>query len=154
MTKTKENVYIMTAVTRRPRRIVGFVVAASRTLEEIQGIIDSSPQAEFYYTDGFTMYKDLCYWGTHIVAPLKSETYTVEGMNADIRHYIAGLARRMRTFFRSLDTLTAVMKLFVNAYNKFGIMKAKYQKLAVHRPTSKSRLHKYADTPFALCDFF
>lgn len=82
------------------------------------------------------------------------QTYTVEGINADLRHYIAGLSRRMRTFFRSLETLTAVMKVFVCAYNQFGVMKAKYQKPAIHRQTSKSRLHKYAETPFALIDFF
>jgi IS1 family transposase len=153
MTQTRENVYIMLAVTRRPRQIVGLEVTAARTARQVQGMIDSSPAARTYYSDGFTMYRDVSYWGKHIVAPGKSQTYTVEGINADLRHYISGLARRKRCFFRSIETLTAVLRVFVNAYNQFGLKKAMFQRLSIHKPSSTSRLHKYADVPFALIDF-
>ena len=153
MTPTRENVYIILAVTRQPRQIVGLEVTPSRTIEQIQGIIDSSPAAQSYYSDGYLMYRDISYWGKHTVAPGKSQTYTVEGVNADLRHYIAGLARRRRCFYRSIETLRAVLRVFVNAYNKFGAMKARWQRPATHKPTSASRLHKYTDLPFALIDF-
>lgn len=153
MTAARENVYIMLAVTRQPRRIVAFKVTASRTTEQIQGMIDSSPAAETYYSDGYWMYRDVLYWGKHMVAPGKSQTYTVEGVNADLRHYLSGLARRKRCFYRSIETLIAVLRVFVNAYNRFGAMKAICQRLAVHKPTSTSRLHKYSDVPFGLIDF-
>lgn len=154
MSETRENVYITLAVTRNPRQIVGFTVTASRSLVQMQGLIDTSPPAEKYYSDGYSLYTDLCYWGTHIVAPGKSETYTVEGVNADLRRYLPGAARRSRCFYRRLDTLLAVMKLFVFAYNRFGEYKHRFQKPALHKPTSKSRLHKYSELPLALIDFF
>jgi len=47
----------------------------------------------------------------------KSDTYIIEGINADLRHYIAALRRRIRCFFRRLETLKAVLTLFINAYN-------------------------------------
>ena len=154
MTETKENVYITLSVTRNPRQIVGFTVTQSRSTEQMQGLIDSSPAAETYYSDGYSLYKDLCYWGVHIVAPGKSQTYTVESINSDLRRYIPGVARRSRCFYRKIDTLFAVMVLFVAAYNRFGDYKSKHQVLASHKPTSKSRLHKFAELPLALIDFF
>lgn len=153
LTNTKENVYITLAVTREPRKIVGFSVTSSRSVEQMQGIIDSSPAAEIYYSDGYLMYNSLCYWGVHIVAPGKSETYTVEGVNADLRRYIPGAARRSRCFYRRIDTLVAVMKVFVTAYNRFGEYKLKNRALVNHRPSSNSRLHKYAELPLAFIDF-
>jgi hypothetical protein len=120
----------------------------------MQGLIDSSPAAGTYYSDGYSLYYDLCYWGVHIVAPGKSATYTVEGINSDLRRYIPGAARRSRCFNRRIDTLFAVIKVFVFAYNRFGEYKAKYQKLANHKSTSQSRLHKYTELPLALINFF
>jgi hypothetical protein len=120
----------------------------------MQGLIDSSPAADTYYSDGYLLYRELCYWGVHIVAPGKSETYTAEGVNADLRRYIPGAARRSRCFYRRLDTLIAVMKMFVFAYNRFGEYKFKFQKLANHKTTSKARLHKYSELPLALINFF
>lgn len=50
----------------------------------------------------------------------KNDTYIVEGTNADIRHYIAGLRRRSRCFFRSMETLKAALTIFTDSYNRFG----------------------------------
>jgi IS1 family transposase len=141
------------AVTRDPRKIVGFTVTNTRSIEQMQGLIDSSPAASTYYSDGYFLYNELSYWGAHTVAPGKSETYTVEGVNADLRQYIPGLARRKRCFYRSIDTLSAVMRVFVAAYNRFGEYKAKHQALAVHKKQSKSRLHKFAELPRGLVSF-
>jgi hypothetical protein len=119
----------------------------------MQGLVDCTPAANIYYSDGFNLYYELSYWGHHIVAPGKSQTYTVEGANSDLRHYIPGLARRRKCFYRRIDTLLAIMKLFVYAYNRFGEYKAKYQRLACHSPQSKSRLHEYAELPLGLTAF-
>ena len=41
-----------------------------------------------YFSDGYEVYRTLLYrQGQHRVAPGKSETYSVEGDNADLRHY-------------------------------------------------------------------
>jgi IS1 family transposase len=129
-------------------------VTEKRSILQMQGLIDSSPVAKTYYSDGYMLYRDLAYWGNHTVAPGKSETYTVEGVNADLRQYIPGLARRKRCFYRRIDTLAAVMRLFVNAYNRFGEYKAKHQRLASHKPSSTSRLHKYSELALGLSSFF
>ena len=43
----------------------------------------------------------------------KRDTYTIEGTNADLRHCIAALGRRSRCFFRKLETLKAVLTVFI-----------------------------------------
>ncbi|MCA1622725.1 MAG: hypothetical protein LC768_18360 [Acidobacteria bacterium] len=62
----------------------------------LQSVIDTAPKAENYYTDGFLMYQDLSYWGAHLMLKDKSETYSVEGGNSDLRHYLARLQRASR----------------------------------------------------------
>ena len=128
-TETRENVYVTTMVSREPRQIVGFDVAFDKSPERIQGIVDNAPPAEKYCTDGFTGYIDVVYPGSHVRnIHNKSDTFTVEGVNADLRHYIPVLARRSRCFARRLDTLWAVVSVFVEAYNLFGAAKTKWRK--------------------------
>ena len=71
---------------------------------------------------------DVVYPGRHIRnARDKSNTFTVEGVNADLRHYIPILARRSRCFAREIETLWGVIEVFVDAYNQFGVAKMKYR---------------------------
>ncbi len=58
----------------------------------------------------------------------KSYTFTVDGIDADLWHYNPILRRRSRCFPRRLETLKAVLELFVQAYNAFGISKMKFRK--------------------------
>ena len=140
----RKNVYIITMVSREPRQIVGFDVAFDKSPERIQRILDDGPEGKKYYTDGWSGYVDVVYPGCHIQNSRdKSDTYTVESVNADLRHYIPILARRSRCFARSLETLRAVLEVFIEAYNRFGA--AKYK----HRLTRKT-----GEVPFALVDFF
>lgn len=128
-TETRENTYIMTMVSREPRQIIGFDVAFDKSPERIQKIVDNGPEADYYCTDGYFGYVDIVYPGKHIRnVHDKSNTFTVEGVNADLRHYIPVLARRSRCFPRSLETLKAVVAIFVDAYNRFGVAKARFRK--------------------------
>ena len=98
-TETRENVYLMTMVSRNPRQIVGFDVAADKSPTRIQAIVDDSPAGRRYYTDGYLGYIDVVYPGCHMRNIRdKSNTFTVEGINADLRHYIPILARHSRCF--------------------------------------------------------
>jgi IS1 family transposase len=125
-TKTRENVYIMTMVSREPRQIVGFDVAADKSRTRLQAIVDAGPEARKYCTDGNTTYLDVVFPGKHIRnVRNKKDTFTVEGINADLRHYIPILARRSRCFARKLETLCAVIAVFVDAYNRFGAAKSR-----------------------------
>ncbi len=80
----KNRAYIVTAVDRITHTIVGWAVCRERTLEILQSVIDGAPPAADYYTDGFLMYQDLSYWGNHTMLKDKSQTYSVEGGNADL----------------------------------------------------------------------
>ncbi len=135
----KNRAYIVTAVDRFTHTIVGWAVCAERTLEILQSVIDSAPEAENYYTDGFLMYQDLSYWGNHTMLKDKSETYSVEGGNADIRHYLARLARSSRCFSRCYKALARAVEIFVYFYNERQIKKRRRPKypayLAENLPT-------------------
>jgi len=144
-TETRENTYVMTMVSRLPRQIVGYDVAFDKSSERIQKIVDNGPEADLYCTDGYFGYLDVVYPGEHVRnVHDKSNTFTVEGINADLRHYIPLLRRRSRCFPRSLETLRAVLELFVQAYNEFGEAKMKYRA----NRNSKSR-----ELPFSVFDF-
>ncbi len=115
-------------ISREPRQIMAFEVDDSVRAERIQAMIDRCPPARNYYTDGGRVYLDVNFWGAHRRNIRdKSDTHIIEGTNADLRHYIAGLRRKSRCFFRSLATLKAVLTLFVNAYNKFGEAKRAFK---------------------------
>lgn len=141
--ETRENIYLITMISRNPRLIVGFDVASDKSRERIQTIVDNSPEADFYYTDGYFGYIDVIYPGKHIRNVRdKKDTHNVESINADLRHYIPLLARRRRCFARKIETLYAVVSVFVNAYNRFGLEKYKFRRL---RPNG--------ELPFSVVDF-
>jgi len=121
------NTYIMTMLSREPRQIVSFDVDKSVNSVGIQEMVDNTLQAENYYTDGGQTYLGVDFLGRHQRnVQDKSDTHNIEGSNADIRHYIAGLHRKSRCFFRKGETLQAVLEIFICAYNKFGEAKMQY----------------------------
>ena len=110
-TETRENIYIMTMVSREPRQIIGHVVSRDKTSKTIQKMVDAAPDAERYCTDGYSGYLDVIFPGKHIFnIHNKNDTFTVEGVNADLRHYIPTLAHRSRCFPQKLENLQAVLE--------------------------------------------
>ena len=141
--KTQENVYIITMVSRKPRQIIGYCASADKSSRIIQKIVDAAPEARTYCADGYSGYLDVVFPGKHIYnIHNKKDTFTAEGVNADLRHYIPTLARRSRCFPRKAENLRAVVAVFVAAYNRFGIQKARWR--------SK---HLCGSIPFSLFDF-
>ena len=69
----------------------------------MQQVVDDAPPARRYFSDGFATYAQLLYPGTHTVAPGKSQTFSVEGDNAELRHYpnktLLGAARSPEPLF-------------------------------------------------------
>ena len=146
--ETRENVYLVSPVSREPRQVVGFSVAHDKSPQRLQGIVDNSLEAENYATDGYLAYIDLVYPGKHIRnVNNKNDTFTVEGINADLRHYIPVLARRSRCFARTLETLEAVLFVFIEAYNKFGEAKQRY------RTRQQTLGRSCREVPFSIVDF-
>jgi len=127
----------MTLVDRRSSCILAFAVESERTESVLQGMVDQAPQAAFYFSDLFALYRRLVYApGLYTPMPDKSETYRVEGVNAELRHYLARLARRSRCFSRCIHALRRAIKLFV---------------LRMERPpTSPSALSTLPGSPYRL----
>lgn len=123
----------MTFVERKTSCIVGWSVEFERTQSGLQAILDSSPQAVWYYSDLFATYKTLLYTpGTHTPMPDKSETFRVEGMNAELRHYLARLVRKSPCFSRCIQALRRAIQLFTYAWNRRQLYRQRYPDYPAH----------------------
>jgi IS1 family transposase len=143
--KTKESIYVMTMVSRNPRQLVSYCVSDDKDPLKIEDMVLGSPPAKTYCTDGYNGYLEVYYPGKHIYnTQNKNDTYTVESVNADLRHYIPLLRRRSRCFPRTPETLDAVITIFKDAYNKFGQWKARY---LLHKKSKRPEL------PYGIIDF-
>ena len=108
-------------------------MTVERHTDLLQALLDQTPQAQWYFSDLFATYKTLIYTpGTHTPMPDKSETYRVEGMNAELRHYLKRLVRKTRSFSRCLHALARCIKLFVFAWNTRQLYRQRYPKYPVH----------------------
>ena len=122
----------MTCVDRATRCILGFGVVWERGWDALQQVVNDAPPAYRYFSDGFPTYAQLMYPGEHRVAPGKSETFSVEGDNAELRHYLARLGRKSRCFSRCLWALTRAVALFVYAWNRRQRAKRAFPKIPAH----------------------
>lgn len=96
-------------------------------------MVEAADAAQYYYSDAFAPYQTLVYYpGMHAVAPGKSQTYSVEADNAELRHYLARLGRRSRCFSRSIVALQRAVKLFVYAWNRRQLHKQAFPRYACH----------------------
>jgi IS1 family transposase len=122
----------MTIVDRATRCIIGWAVVWERSEAVLQQLLDGSPYAFTYYTDGFLLYQAGIYAGVHYSLQDKSQTYAVEADNAELRHYLARLARASRCFSRSLQALHNAVKLFVFAWNRRQLAKRRFPTYPAH----------------------
>ena len=84
----------------------------------LQTVVDDAPKAKWYFSDAFDTYASLWFhFGRYEVSQGKSETYSVEADNAELRHYLARLGRSSRCFSRCPYALYCAVRLFVYCYN-------------------------------------
>ena len=96
-------------------------------------MLAESVQGHDYFSDDYQGYKTVLYWpAIHYPMNDKSETYSVEGANADLRHYLARLRRRSRCFSRCEKALRNAVKLFVFAYNRRQLIKREFPYYTFH----------------------
>lgn len=119
---------------RATRCLVGWAVTPERSLDVMQAVADGGPEAAITYSDAYAGYAGLIYAGEHIVSDGKDDTDTVEGVNADVRHYLARLARRSRCFSRSLEALRTAIKLFVFYFNQRCLARHAHPEYAASMP--------------------
>jgi IS1 family transposase len=123
-------------VDRTTRCIVSWDLVTERTFETMQSLADTVWQhsplprhaaQRLFYSDQLDTYRTLLYrQGQHQPQPNKSQTYTVEGLNADLRCYVSALVRRTRGFARDTKALRRLVWLFVFCYNRrcFALQRA------------------------------
>ena len=129
----KNQIFVITIVDRFTRCYLGFKVVWQRTQEAIQEMVDEAPKAKRYYSDAFDIYERLWYhWGVYEVSQGKTDTYSVEGDNAELRHYLARLARRSRCFSRCPEALKAALKLFMYCFNRRQLHKQRFPNYSAH----------------------
>ncbi|MBT4311175.1 MAG: IS1 family transposase [Anaerolineae bacterium] len=108
----------MTIVDRETRSFLAIQAVFKRSQEVGQKMLDQAP-AEQYYSDKFPIYSSLTYRRSyHLALSDKSETYSVEADNAELRHYLTRLARRSRCFSRCIEWLNRHLKAFAHAWNQ------------------------------------
>ena len=108
----------MTIVDRQTRCFLAIEAVEKRTQATAQQMVMQAP-AEQYYSDQYYLYDHLSYRrGPHLSLADKSETYSVEGDNAELRHYLTRLVRRSRCFSRCLVWLNRHLKAFAHAWNQ------------------------------------
>lgn len=131
--REKNQIYIITIVDRLTRCYLGCQVAWERTQEAIQELVDEAPKAKRYYSDAFDVYDRLWYhWGVYEVSQGKTDTYSVEADNAELRHYLARLGRRSRCFSRCPEALKAALKLFMYCFNQRQLHKQRFPNYPYH----------------------
>ena len=78
----------MTIVDRATRCFLGIWAVFQRTQTVGQQMVNQA-RAQQYYSDQFSLYDSLSYRrGHHLSLFDKSETYSVEGNNTELRHYL------------------------------------------------------------------
>lgn len=129
----KKEIFIITIVDRLTRCYLGFRVVWHRTQEVIQEMVDDAPKAKHYFSDAFEAYDHLWYhWGVYEISEGKRDTYSVEADNAELRHYLARLARRSRCFSRCPKALKASLKLFMYCFNRRQLYKQCFPNYPAH----------------------
>jgi IS1 family transposase len=104
-----------------------------RTQQAIQDMVDDAPKAKWYYSDAFDAYKRLWYhFGRYAVSKGKEDTYSVEACNAELRHYLARLARSSRCFSRCPFALECAIRLFVYCFNSRQLYKQRFPNYPAH----------------------
>ena len=104
-----------------------------RTQPVIQDMVDEAVKAKQYHSDAFDTYDRLWYhYGRYQVSDGKADTYSVEAGNAELRHYLARLARRSRCFSRCVEALECAIRLFIYCFNRRQLMKQRFPNYSAH----------------------
>ncbi len=83
---------------------------AEKLYEKIKGI-----GAKYYCTDHWEAYKCVLPEGKHIAS--KAETYTIEGLNSKVRHFMARFHRRTFCYSKSVDMISYSLNLLFHKRN-------------------------------------
>jgi insertion element IS1 protein InsB len=96
-------------------------------------MVDQAVKAKRYHSDAFDAYDRLWYhYGQYEVSQAKTDTFSVEGDNAELRHYLARLARRSRCFSRCIEAMDWAVRLFIHCFNRRQLHKQQFPDYPAH----------------------
>jgi IS1 family transposase len=94
-----------------------------------EAILDQVPNTFQFCSDGYAGYRQVNYRRSrHLVGRGKSQTYSVEANNAELRCFVSQLARRTRGFAKSDAGLRRAITLFVHCWNARQMLRQLYPK--------------------------
>ena len=77
-------------------------------------MVDEAAKTKQYFSDAFPIYDRLWYhYGQYAITEGKTEMYSVEGDNAEIRHCLTRLERSSSCFSRCPYALECALRLFI-----------------------------------------
>jgi insertion element IS1 protein InsB len=112
----KNYVWIWTAVNREGKKFVDFVIGnrGFQTGIKIWNRVANSTPVRVM-TDYWKPYKQIIPRRIHTQS--KAETYTVEGYNSIIRHFLARFKRRTKCYSKSLEMIELSLIMLINKWN-------------------------------------
>ena len=128
----KNEIYVLTVVDRNTHCVLSWDVVQERTTKALQVCLERAPQAKPYYSDAFSTDDNLYYGAPYEMRTDKQQTYSVEAVNADLRHYLKRLARKSRCFTRRLKSLARNLQRFVFCYNHRQLAKRLFSRYSFH----------------------
>jgi insertion element IS1 protein InsB len=109
----KNYCWVWIAVDRLGKRFISFVLGDRSTQtglqlwNKIKGL-----ESEYYYSDYWASYAEFIPREKHLQT--KAETYTVEGYNSRVRHYLARLKRKGKCYTKAQHMLEKSLNLFIS----------------------------------------
>jgi IS1 family transposase len=105
---------------------MGWSLVAECTAKAIQELVDRVPKAFQFCSDGYASYRQVNYRRSrHLVAHGKSQTYSVEANNAELRCFVSQLVRRTRGFAKCEER---AITLFVHCWNARQMFRQHYSR--------------------------
>ncbi len=112
----KNKIYILTVVNRATHWLFSWEAVSERNALNVQACLEHARKPN---STTLTSFQDT----TSCTMTLRKKgTYSVEALNAGLRHYLKCLARKSRCFSRRLDALLKNLHLFAYCYNQRQFM--------------------------------
>jgi insertion element IS1 protein InsB len=104
-------------VDRGGHRFLGFVLGSrgERTGRRLWEQIDDPESCFRVMTDHWNAYPRVIPWSVHTAS--KAQTYTVEGYNSNVRHFLARMRRKTKCYSKSEMMLNYSLRLWMAKWN-------------------------------------
>lgn len=121
VTKKSNEVWIWGAVCRKTRRLIGLIVGdrseqtATRLWRQLTARLKAQGNETMFYADHYNVYPTIV--PPEQLIQSKKETFTIEGQNSLMRHFLARLHRKTFCYSKSIEMLQYSLNLFLYRRN-------------------------------------